>query len=256
MEQIIDYARQVARQSVTQFNYSMVGMVYGVDRLKDGLIDVKPLVGKYDVNFEESEYPVLHGVPVIFPSTATTTICFPISQGDTVLLVFNQHNHSEFINGNKETHVPISQGFLELQNAVAFVGFNNMQDSPFDPNNFKNKLSPTSLNIVHNKKTEREVLISFKDTGDISIISPNQVSLEAKSVEVKSDNVSVESKNVQVKSPNVSIDSSQINANNSLVSTDGDVIIKGQSVYTFMSSHTHNYTDDGSPMVTTVPNKG
>ena len=35
---------------------------------------------------------------------------------------------------------------------------------------------------------------------------------------------------------------------------DGDIVINGISLKQFIATHTHNYTDDGSPMITAPPN--
>ena len=62
------------------------------------------------------------------------------------------------------------------------------------------------------------------------------------------------STSVKVRSPRSSFRIVRlVDAKNALVKTTGDVEIKGLSVYRNMTQHTHPYTDDGKPMVTSPP---
>ena len=110
------------------------------------------------------------------------------------------------------------------------MGFTPFQESPFNPNNYSNDFNNQDLNIVHNKNTNNEVIISINTDGDISLKSPTKVIVESKVVEVVADS---------------------IEANSATITTQGDVEIQGKSVNEFMLKHTHT-GNQGSP--TSPPN--
>ena len=200
-------------------NISFPAIVVNTDNLKDGFIDVKPIV-----NFMNSatgdtiEYPTISNVSVLFPSSKNTSICFPLVQGDTVDLLFQSVDIQNFVGGDTKAHDPFSTGYGNLANVVAIVGFTPYQQSCFNPMNYKNDFDNQDLNIVHNKNTNNEAIISINPDGDISLKSPTTVTIESKEVQVVADT---------------------IKANNAVISTDGDLTIQGKSIHQFMLSHTH-----------------
>lgn len=222
-----------ANLAIKDFNYCSFGKVVNSDNLKDGYVDVQPLANYLDYSMNEIEYPILYNVPVVFPNTGLTSITYPVNQGDGVLILFTERDSSTYLNGVKDTHLPIRNSYLSLNHAVAFVGFSTVDSSCFNQNNYKNKLDMNDLNIVHNKKTDNEIVLSLKSDGNIKIKTDKIIYTESKEVNVKAD---------------------VVNANSSLIKTENDVEIKGLSVYKNMTEHKHNYTDDGNLMVTQVPN--
>lgn len=210
-----------------KMNVSMPAIVVGVENFSSGLVDVKPLVNYTNpLTGETIKYPTMRGVRLQFPSTKTSSISFPVVQGDTVLLVFQTVDIKDFVNGNTSQHDAEFSSFGNLANVVAMVGFSPYQESCFNPNNYKNEYNNQDLNIVHNKNTEAEAIITINTDGDISLKSPTKVSVESKEVQVLAE---------------------RIEANNAVISTQGDVEIAGLSVKQFMLAHTH--TDaEGRPV--------
>lgn len=199
----------VVKHMIKQNNYSIrtatPAIVIGVSELKDGFIDVIPLVNYTNPYTREAvEYSVLKGVRVIYPSTKSSTICFPVKQGDTVDLIFQSDDISKFVHGNKEQHNPALLTFGNLLDCVAVVGFETMQDSCFNANNYSTDFDLNDLNIVHNKNTPNEATIKIKQDGGIKITSKSNVDI-----------------------------------NGVTITPDGDVLIKGKSVFTHMTTHTH-----------------
>lgn len=210
-------------------NISFPAKVVGTERLSDGFIDVKPLVNYVNPLTSDSiSFPVMRGVRLLFPSTNQTTISFPVSQNDTVLLLFQTVDTTNFINGNTAPHDPDFSSYGNLANVVAIVGFTPYQESCFNSNNYKNEFNNQDLNIVHNKNTNSEAIVSINTDGDISLKSPTKVLVESPSVEVNAET---------------------IEANSAVISTSGDVEIEGRSVKQFMSTHTH-IGNQGSPTST------
>lgn len=216
--------RNIAMNEVKGLNFCMPAIVVGIERLQDGLIDVAPVIDKFTSTLGYTEYEPIHDVPILSLNTSTSSIQIPINQGDGVLLIFTQSDASEYLQGLKEAHEPYTNSFLSLDNAVALIGFNPYQESVYNNNNYKNQLDNTALNIVHNKNTANEIMMSFKPDGTLSIIGNK----------------------VDVKANTVNVDSSVIDAKNSLIKTENDLVIKGKSVYQFMTTHTHAGVQSGT----------
>lgn len=211
--------KQLISQNNHNMNISFPAVVLNTDNLVDGFIDVKPVVNYVSPLTRESvEYPTLHNIKVLFPSTANSSICFPVQQGDFVDLLVQSVDIQSFLQGATEPHDPLMLSYGNLANVVAIVGFTPYQQSCFNPINYKNDFDNQDLNIVHNKNTDNEAIISINTDGDISLRSPTVVNIESKEVNVVADT---------------------INTNNAILSTDGDVEISGKSVKEFMLSHTH-----------------
>lgn len=210
-------------------------VVVGVDKLKDGLVDVQPIVNHMNSTTSETvNYPTIYDVRIMFPSTKKSTICFPVNQGDFVELVVQSVDIQKFINGNGEQHDPSFLSYNNLSNVVAQVGFSPFHESCFNPSNYGNEFDNQDLNIVHNKKSNNEVSLSLKSNGEVLIKSPTVVKVESKNIELLAD---------------------KVNANDAVVVTDGDVVIGGRSLKQFMAEydlHTH-IGNLGSP--TSPPSK-
>lgn len=215
-------------------NFSIPAVVTGVQRLKEGYVDVKPIVNRINTQTGDTfERTTIKDVRLIFPSNSTSTFCFPVKQGDQVRLIFQNCSIQKFLDGNTNTHDPISNSFLNLNDVTAEVGFQTTKDSCFDANNYSTEFESDSLNIIHNKNTERESKIEIKDSGDIFINTNNDVNVNCETLNVKSSN---------------------IKTNDALITVDNDLVIQGISLINFIKSHTHPYTDDGKPMTTGKPN--
>ena len=187
------------------FKFAIPAIVVGVSNLKDGLIDVLPIVNSVNhLTWETTEHNTLHDIPVVFPSTLNSSICFPVNQGDTVELILQSSDIIRFRDGNKEQHDPSQLGYNNLANCIAIVGFVPFQESCFNPNNYKNDFDNQDLNIVHNKNSGNEANIVIKSDGSINILSNNKVDI-----------------------------------NSVTITADGDIQVDGKSLRQFMLSHTH-----------------
>ena len=229
-----------SRASMQNFNFCMSATVVNTDNLSKGTIDVLPIVGYTDSTQKETLHSVIHNVPIIFPSTNTSSFTIPVNKGDGVLLIFTQSNQKDYLNGVKTQHVPTWSKWLSLENAIAIIGFNPNSESSFNQNNFTNPLDMGNVNIVHNKKTDNEVVFTLTSDGKVNVIAPQKVNVYTQTAEVKADKVILDTPSVDCK--------------NAIVETKGDVKVRGLSVYNHMTEHDHNYTDDGNLMITAKPN--
>ena len=177
---------------------SIPALVVNVQNLKKGLISVLPIVNFRDNHTHEYyEYGALEDIRVVFPSNTTSTICFPVKVGDTVDVVFKSCSISSFLNGNKNPHNP-SQTFVQnMLDCCAYVGFQTVQESCFDANNYTNEFNLNDLNIIHNKNTGNEVVFKLTDEGDVKVICKKHT-IEAEEVEINA------SKSIKMRSPLIS----------------------------------------------------
>ena len=230
-EKLINF---LIKNQIRDLNFSIPAVVVGVQRLKEGYVDVKPIVNRINPQTGDTfERTTIKNVRLIFPSNKSSTICFPVKQGDQVRLVFQNCSIQSFLDGNTQPHDPVTNAFLNLNDVTAEVGFQTTQESCFDANNYANEFDNTSLNIVHNKNTPQESKIEIKESGDV-VVSSNS--------------------NIEMKSSVVDIESETVNTNKAVINVDNDIVIQGVSLIQFIRSHTHNYTDDSNPMVTAPPN--
>ena len=204
--------RDLISKSLNNLNISIPAVVVSTAKLSDGFVDVTPIVNYMNSNTRETiEYPTLHDIPLIFPTTKNSTICFPVDQGDYVSLVFQSTYVKSFSLGNTEIQDPPYPTTTDLSQAVALVGFVPFQQSCLNPNNYSGDFDNQDLNIVHNKNSGNEVSISLGSDGGVTIRSNRDVNVEASSVNIKGARVNV----------------------------DNDLTIKGRSVFDFMLRHTH-----------------
>lgn len=154
--------------------------VVGVRDIEQGRLDVQPLINTVFADFEDDiEWPTILSVPVMWPSSSTTAITFPINNGDTVLLVFSQKSTDVFKSGDGTPQPPSDYRVFDKRDAVAIPGL-----WPFGMS--KNKKSSRTLThstddmvIAHNIGTEAECEIRLKPTGEVKITSPLKVDITA-----------------------------------------------------------------------------
>lgn len=242
MKDLAETISQLSQAELRGFYFSVPAIIVGVQNLADGLVDVNIPIDKFVPSTAGYiEHPTIFDVPLRFPSTAKTSIVFPVEQGDGVHLVFSQYDLFNYLNGMKDNHEPLSNLFLSMDNAVAYIGLNPIEESPLNANNYSTDFDPTALNIVHNKKTENEASISIKEDSSINFNTKGNVNITCATANVKA-------------AESVVLDTPKVDAKNALIETNNDLVVRGISFYTFATTHDHNYTDDGNPMVTAPPN--
>lgn len=204
--------------------FSMPARVVGISDIENGNVDVQPLTNRQYSDMTIIEHPVIYSVPIQVPCTNTSAITLPVSVDDTVLLVFSQFGLDSFKGGSDIPYDPNDNRFLDINDAVAIVGIKPFSKSPYNPSNHSTKYDNKDVVITHNINTSNECSVNLKEDGRIVLQSPLQVTIDSPITQVSK-----------------------------LIVKD-DALIAGTSFNQFKSSHTHNYTDNGSPAVTAPPN--
>lgn len=212
---------------INSLNFSMVARVTGISKLVEGLIDVHPIVNNLTSDMKDIPFAEIKDVPLQVQSTTLASVTLPINIGDDVTLIFPQTSIQEYKYGMSLPHDQSSLDGFKLHNAIAIIGATNSLNTPYSPLGYTNPYNNNNINIVMNKGLPNESSIVISAEGSI-VTNSTTVTHFAESVDHM----------------------------DALVNVDNDIIIRGMSLYDFMMSHVHNYTDDGNPMVTDVPTVG
>jgi len=166
---LTEVIKKAIDQTLTNIHTNMPGTIESFDA-NTGLASVRPLFKrKYAEESAGTEYPVVSGVPVIFPRVANAFLRLPVAAGDKVLLVFAERSLDKW----KEKGGAVSPGDpakFALNDAVAIFGLYPKND-PVSANG-----AATSLEIAVGSSW-----IEIKTDGSINITASKAV--------IKSDNV-------------------------------------------------------------------
>lgn len=125
------------------------------------------------------DYPMISGVPVIFPRSGGASITMPVKAGDGCLIVFLDRDVRNWLLGSSGG-TPQSRRVHHLSDAVAIIGL-----TPFS------KGSATENN--------NDVLLQFSDSK-IRLKSGGIIDIHnAKEVNIKTENVIINCKNANIK---------------------------------------------------------
>lgn len=76
------------------------------------------------VDDTEFEFPVLEGIPVVFPASASAGFTFTLAKGDGVLLIFSERNLDKWKSFGAG-FPPVDSRFFDISGAVAIPGLNH-----------------------------------------------------------------------------------------------------------------------------------
>lgn len=143
-------------------------IVVSVENISQQRIDVQPAVYRVYGN-EAEEEPVILNVPIIFPASSKSSITFPISVGDTVLLVFSKPSLDVFKAGDGEPDIPSNWKQFDYNDAIAIPGLFPFANSVNDSGKYNNGHSTSSIKITNNIGEATEAAIEIKDDGSVSM---------------------------------------------------------------------------------------
>lgn len=144
-------------------------------------VDVQPSINTLYKDGTSDEHTQILGVPVLLPGSSTSLVSFPINVGDTVMCVFSQRSMDNFKIGNGQPTTPNDYRKFSDQDAVAIPGLFSFSRSPNRPAVRKYPHNPkTDLVIAHNIASGTEVMIQFKQNGDMIINTEQNVTVNCK----------------------------------------------------------------------------
>ena len=214
----------------TEFEYSMAemwfacpGVVTGVSGdFSDLRVTVKPVINELYADGVSEEHLDILSVPVLMPGGANTLISFPINPGDTVMLVFSQRSMDNFKIGNGQPTQPNDARKFQAEDAVAIPGLFPFTKSANKPSIRKYPHNPkTDLVIAHNLASGTEVMIQFKQSGDMIVNTEQSVTVNCKTGVVNA-------------TESYTLNTPQLNINATATTWAGNI------------THTGNYTQTGT----------
>lgn len=148
-------------------------------------VDVKPLINQVFADLEDdTEHPVLLHVPLIYPSSSTSAVTFPVHPGDTVMLIFSQASTDVFKSGDGTIQPPSDYRRFNIRDAVAIPGLFPFGSAINQVSKHTLPHSTDDLVVFHNLGTSAECELRMKQTGKVEITSPLQVEVVAPVVNV------------------------------------------------------------------------
>lgn len=182
---------------------AMIGRVEGVRYEDESRIDVKPLTNAVFADYDDSEeFPTILNVPLIYPSSSTSAVTFPVNTGDTVLLVFAQKSLDVFKGGTTSPHPPNDYRVFDKRDAIAipciwpFQESKNKQSSRSLPHN------PLDMVVAHNLGTPNEAEIRISQDGKVKITAL-QIETNCENVVVNTTSAAITSTGTTTVSGNV-----------------------------------------------------
>ena len=133
-------------------------------------IDVKPLVNQVFADLEDdTEHPVLLHVPLIYPSSSTSAVTFPVYPGDTVMLVFSQAGTDVFKSGDGTAQPPPDNRRFSIRDAIAIPGLFPFGSAINQASKHTLPHSTDDLVVFHNLGTSAECELRMKQSGKIEV---------------------------------------------------------------------------------------
>jgi len=205
------------RQYITNAQNSMFtaipGRIERVVSLPEQRVDVRPIVNRVKPDDTELEHPVALSVPLVFPGSNTSQFSFPVSVGDTVLMIFSQRSIQRFKLGAKDVHRPIDLAKYSRNDAMAIPGLFTFPEAKNNPSKRSLNHSTDDAVMVHNIGTSAECEVRLKASGDIVINAPgNDVSINCDTANINA-------------SSSTTIDTPQ-------TTVTGDMLVQGTFTYT------------------------
>ena len=160
---------------MSELNFCLPARIENTQNIKEGRIDVKPLFIPRYLDNTYAELPVVKNVPVVFPSSNESGMVFTPKQGDTVLLVFAQCNIDNFKGGSVEPYSTVFDRSLDINDAVAIVGFSPFNKNPINTDKHKKDYELGDVSVFNNLGKETENKINVKKDGTVHIVASSTI---------------------------------------------------------------------------------
>lgn len=172
--------KEISFESVLEdfFNYKMSSVYTALpcrvvtvrSSLEDQRVDVQPLTNRILPDKTAKEQPTILNVQVMFPSSKTASLTFPIDVGDVVLCVFTQRSLDPLkASTGAKTYTPQDRRKFDIKDAIAIPGLFPFKDAINSPSKRKWTHSTRDVVIVNNMGSDTECEIRLKENGDIQM---------------------------------------------------------------------------------------
>lgn len=150
-----------------------------VENAGEQRVSVKPLVNAVFPDWDDSEeFPTILSVPLMYPSSSSSAVVFPVHAGDTVLLVFAQSCMDVFKGGDGSAQPPSDYRRFDKRDAIAIPGLFPFGSAINQVSKHTLPHSTDDLVVFHNLGTSAECELRMKQTGKIEI-NGNQIDISS-----------------------------------------------------------------------------
>lgn len=150
-----------------------------VENAGEQRVSVKPLVNAVFPDWDDSEeFPTILSVPLVYPSSSSSAVVFPVHAGDTVLLVFAQSCMDVFKGGDGSVQPPSDYRRFDKRDAIAIPGLFPFGSAINQVSKHTLPHSTDDLVVFHNLGTSAECELRMKQTGKIEI-NGNQIDISS-----------------------------------------------------------------------------
>lgn len=210
-------------------------------------IDVQPSVNAKYRDGTNREHPVILNVPVQMPSSSTSAILFPLSKGDTVLLVFSQRGLDTFKGGNGLPSTPTDFRKFDKRDAVAIPGVWSFSRSPNNPSKHTHSHSTADMVVVHNLGTAQECEVRLKQNGDIQITTNQNVTVNSTTATVNADNAVITAPDIDITGDITLTGNITQTGNHTITGTMSATTVTQSSNNVTLGTHTHGASSPPTP---------
>jgi hypothetical protein len=161
--------RDAFESMIREVHTCIVGTVITYN-LTDNRADIQPTVkGRDSGGVVRSKTP-LRNVPVLFPSTNTSAIVFPLQSGDPVLVIMSERSLDAWKASSTGQVDPQDLRYMSLDDAIAIPGVFPFASSIANPSKHALTRTLDDLTITHNLGASgREAQIRLKRNGTMEI---------------------------------------------------------------------------------------
>ena len=169
MQEFVQTIKDTVNEMLGDIHTAIPGRIESVD-LETGLASVMPVMKKKLRNGQTMDYPLITGVPIVFPQGAgqSVSIVFPVNQGDTCLLVISEQALDYWLFG-RETGTDLP---FDITNAICIPGLFQRAPEALASANSQNSVVVTGNVIING---------SLNVSGAISAGSINGTNVSADS---------------------------------------------------------------------------
>jgi hypothetical protein len=196
--------------------------------LNECKVDVQPSVNSLYKSGKIEEHPPILSVPVIFPSSKTSSFTFPINVGDTVLCVFASKSIDNFKRGTGGPTIPNDYRKFDKRDAIAIPGLFPFGSSINNPSKHTWPHNTQDAVVAHNLGTGNEVEIRLKANGDM-VVNTNQ-------------NIAVNCTNAVVNATAVDVNASSMTVDVAATTWNGNITQTGNFTLGGVVLNTHKHT--------------
>ena len=129
-ENIVDVFQAFFDSRMEDIHTCIPGTIVKYDGHTKRTATVRPVVRLKSLNNEDVELPVIENVPVMFPSSASFNLLYPLTKGDGVLILFSETGIGNYLAGSGQVVNADDRTRFSLTDAIAIPGLWTTKNTP------------------------------------------------------------------------------------------------------------------------------